>query len=54
MPRLAWTMIFLFVLPCVAGMTGVCHCAHSLDEIGSHELLARLASNRGPSYLPSS
>jgi hypothetical protein len=32
MPFLSWTGIFLFVLPCVARITGLSHCAKlSLD-----------------------
>jgi hypothetical protein len=33
-------MILLFTLPCVAGMTGACHHAQPLPEMGSHELFA--------------
>jgi hypothetical protein len=35
---LAWTMILLFMLPCVAGMTSSCHWAQPLVEMGSHKL----------------
>jgi hypothetical protein len=41
-PRLAWTMIFLFVLPQVAEITGTHHCAQTLIEMGSPELFARV------------
>jgi hypothetical protein len=34
MPGPSWTIIFLFVLPCIAGMTGTCHHAQSLVKIG--------------------
>jgi hypothetical protein len=37
--RWAWTTI-LFVLPLIAGMTGVCHCAQSLVGMEFHELFA--------------
>jgi hypothetical protein len=36
MPESGWTVIFLFVLPCIAGMTGMYHCAYPLIEMGSH------------------
>jgi hypothetical protein len=44
LPTLSWTTNFLFytshfMLPTVAGMTGVCHCAQLLVEMGSCELL---------------
>jgi hypothetical protein len=34
MPGLAWTEIFLFMLPHVAGMTGACHTVQPLVEVG--------------------
>jgi hypothetical protein len=37
MPRPVWTIIFLFVFPYIAGMTGICHHAQSLAEIRSCE-----------------
>jgi hypothetical protein len=42
MPGLAWTVILLFVLPHIAGMTGMHHCTEPLFEVGSHELFARV------------
>jgi hypothetical protein len=39
MPRCAWTVIFLFVLPQVAGTTGARCCAQPLVETGSHKLV---------------
>jgi hypothetical protein len=44
-------MILLFVLHHVAGMTGVYHQVQLLVEMGSHELLLRLASNSNPPSL---
>jgi hypothetical protein len=45
MPELTWTAILLFVLPCIAGMTGMKHCVQPC-EMGSRELLLPgLASN---------
>jgi hypothetical protein len=41
MPRLTWFMILPFVLPCIARITGVCHHAQSLVEMGSCELFAQ-------------
>jgi hypothetical protein len=34
----AKTTILLCVLPCIAGMTGTCHHAQLLFEIGSHKI----------------
>jgi hypothetical protein len=45
MPMLAWTTILLFVLPCVAGVTGVYHCAQLLLEMGAHEFFAQTGFN---------
>jgi hypothetical protein len=39
-PRSPWTMIFLFVLPCIARMTDACHHAQKLVKMGSHKLFA--------------
>jgi hypothetical protein len=36
-----WTTIFLLLLPCVAGMIGICHHTLPLIEMGSCELLAQ-------------
>jgi hypothetical protein len=44
--RLAWTVILLFMLPSVAGTTGMHHHAQLLVEMGS--FLLRLASNLDP------
>jgi hypothetical protein len=41
----------LFVLPHVAGMTDIYYSAQPLAEIGSYELLLRLASNHNLSEL---
>jgi hypothetical protein len=38
MPRPSLTVIFLFVLPCTAGMTGVHHSIKPLVEMGSYNL----------------
>jgi hypothetical protein len=38
--RPAWTVIFLFMLPTKAGMTGVHHHAQLLADMGSQELSA--------------
>jgi hypothetical protein len=38
MSVLVWTIILLFVLPAVAGMTGMHHCAQSLVEMGSCDI----------------
>jgi hypothetical protein len=46
--RLAWTMIFLFVLP---GGTGAHHCAQPLVEMGSRGLSPEAAWNFDPAYL---
>jgi hypothetical protein len=35
MSKPAWTTILLFVLPCVAGMRGVCHRTQPLVEMRS-------------------
>jgi hypothetical protein len=41
MSRLAWVVIFLFVLACIAWMTGISHHDKLLVEMGSHELFAQ-------------
>jgi hypothetical protein len=42
MLQLIWTLVLLFVLPGVAGMTGIYHQTQLLlVEIGSHELFAK-------------
>jgi hypothetical protein len=41
-PKLAWTVMLLSVLPCVAGMTGICHCDLPLVEMGSRELFVQV------------
>jgi hypothetical protein len=38
LPRPAWTMTLLFMLPEVAGMTGISHHVQLICEIGSYEL----------------
>jgi hypothetical protein len=40
MLRPAWNAVFLFVLLCVAGMTGTYYHTQPLIEIGSHNLFA--------------
>jgi hypothetical protein len=47
MTRPAWTLIFLFVLPHVAGITDTHHHDQSLIEMRSHEFFPGLASNHG-------
>jgi hypothetical protein len=44
-PRLDWTTVNLFVLPSVAGMTGMYHLAQPLVKMESGELFPRLTSN---------
>jgi hypothetical protein len=46
MPRLAWTVILLFVLSHVVGMTGTCHHAQSVVAMGVS--LALLVLNHYP------
>jgi hypothetical protein len=48
MPRVAWTVILLSVLPHETGMTGMYHHTQPLIEMGSHELFAQLTSNCNP------
>jgi hypothetical protein len=38
--RPAFMANLIFVLPLIAGMTGVCHCAQSLVGMEFHELFA--------------
>jgi hypothetical protein len=40
MPKPDWTMVLLFVLPSIVGMTGMYHYAQLLVEMGSNELFA--------------
>jgi hypothetical protein len=40
MPRLAWTLILLFVLSHVIRMTDMYHCAQLLGKMGSLKLFA--------------
>jgi hypothetical protein len=49
LPRLAWTTI-LFVLPCIAGMTGV-PLHQLLVEMGSPELFAKAGLISASKYL---
>jgi hypothetical protein len=51
MPRLAWITILLFLLPCVAWMTGTHHHAQLLVEMGFHKFLPKLALNHHPPNL---
>jgi hypothetical protein len=54
MPGLTWTAILLFVLPCTAWMTGMCHYAKPLVEMWSHKLfLPKLVLNCNPTNLSS-
>jgi hypothetical protein len=47
--RQAWPMIFLLKLPCIAGMTGICHRVQSLVEMGGlMNYLPGLATNFDP------
>jgi hypothetical protein len=53
MPGIAWTSVLLFVLPCIAGMTGTHHCTQPLVETGGWRVLMNflpaLALNHNPS-----
>jgi hypothetical protein len=40
LPGPAWTVILLFTLPAIAGMTGVHYSSHLLAEMESSELFA--------------
>jgi hypothetical protein len=48
MPVLAWTPVLLFVLPQVAGITGICHSAQPVVEMGFLELFAQVDLNLDP------
>jgi hypothetical protein len=43
-PRPAWTVIPLFVLSCIAGVTSECHHTQPLTEMGSLKVFAQAAS----------
>jgi hypothetical protein len=45
LPEWTWVVILLFVLPCVAVMTGVCHHTQPLVGMTSGEIFAQVASN---------
>jgi hypothetical protein len=49
MLRLTWIVIFLFVLPYIAGMTGMHYHAQPFVEMMSHEYFAQ-ASLEPPSF----
>jgi hypothetical protein len=51
MPRLGWTMILLFVLPCVAGMTVHTSTSSHCVRWGLDNFLSRLALNLNPPNL---
>jgi hypothetical protein len=56
MPKPAWTVILLFMLLCVAGMTGAHHQVRPMVEMEVLQIFSRLALNYDISdlYLSSS
>jgi hypothetical protein len=46
-------VILLFVLPCIAGMTGMCHHVQSLVEMGSLTVFAQAGLKPRPAQFQS-